>query len=125
MTRYPRSKAVTVIPDDRDARVRRHAREALADLDHPRTQKGIGRKVRGDGPEAVPGKLRELYRRFVPFVWRRRIRKYAKFVVATAGTVASLLNAYVPAWSPQVQAVLAVILGLGTILGVRQVPNEG
>lgn len=77
-------------------------------------------------PTSVPGAkaLRSVYEQFVPLSVRQTARKYAKAVVAGLGSALVLVNLYLPDYSDEAQNLVALILSIATILGVRQVANR-
>jgi len=67
---------------------------------------------------------RELYRQLLPELTRSRIREYAKAAVALSGLAAQAVNQFVPDYSDETTAIIAVLLAAATWLGVRTVPNQ-
>ena len=123
---------MTLIPNDKDERIRAHARETLKDLEHRKEQANVGRKVRGESDielprvDVIPGLslIRDLFERYVPSGVQRTVRRAAKAVVATLGLVAQGVNLWVPGYSDEAQAIVGLVIGVLTAVGVYRVENR-
>jgi hypothetical protein len=75
-------------------------------------------------PKPIRRAAKRLYRALLAPETRTKVEKYAKTIVASTGTFLQIVNYVQPAYDDKARSIVGIVVGIGTVLGVRQVPNR-